>query len=211
MSKISLYNQNGEVTGETLLPKEIFDVKMNRDLVWQVVTAQTGNRRQVIAHTKNRGEIRGGGKKPWRQKGTGRARVGSIRSPLWRKGGITFGPTNAIIFKKDISNRMRKAALFMALSDKAKNNLLVVLDEMALEKPKTKLMVNILNNLPSKNESALIVLPRMDKNLISASRNIPGKAPVQAKDLNCLDVLSFKYLILPKESIKVIKETFCKK
>ena len=110
--KTIVYNQGGKESRETLLPKEIFDVKMSKDLVWQVVVAQTGNRRQIIVHTKGRGEVSGGGKKPWRQKGTGRARAGSNRSPLWRHGGITFGPTNKVIFKKTISDRMRKTALF---------------------------------------------------------------------------------------------------
>ena len=208
--KTIVYNQGGKESGETLLPKEIFDVKMSKDLVWQVVVAQTGNRRQIIAHTKGRGEVSGGGKKPWRQKGTGRARAGSNRSPLWRHGGITFGPTNKVIFKKTISDRMRKTALFMALSDKAKNNFLVVLDGISLEKPKTKLMAAVLDSLPSRGKTALIALPGMDKDLIAASKNIADTLSVQAKDLNCLDVLSFKYLILPKESIKVLKETFAK-
>ena len=208
--KTIVYNQGGKESRETLLPKEIFDVKMSKDLVWQVVVAQTGNRRQIIAHTKGRGEVSGGGKKPWRQKGTGRARAGSNRSPLWRHGGITFGPTNKVIFKKTISDRMRKTALFMALSDKAKNNFLVVLDGISLEKPKTKLMAAVLDSLPSRGKTALIALPGMDKDLIAASKNIADTLSVQAKDLNCLDVLSFKYLILPKESIKVLKETFAK-
>ncbi len=193
-----------------MLPKEIFEVKMNRDLVHQVVVAQSANRRQVMADTKGRGEVSGGGKKPWRQKGTGRARHGSTRSPIWRHGGITFGPKAETIFKKEIPSRIKRQALFMALSDKAKDNLLIVLEDLKLEKPKTKLMAKVLEKLPSKGKSTLVALPTMDKNLISAARNIQGIAVVQAKDLNCLDVLSFKHLIFPKESIKVIKETFNK-
>jgi large subunit ribosomal protein L4 len=119
MSKVSLYNQKGEVVGETLLPKEIFDIKMSPDLVHQVVIAQMGNRRKIIADTKNRSEVSGGGKKPWRQKGTGRARHGSTRSPLWRHGGITFGPTTEVSFKKEIPNKMKRKALFMVISEKA--------------------------------------------------------------------------------------------
>jgi large subunit ribosomal protein L4 len=208
--KIKTYNQEGKEIGEATLPKEIFEVKMNRDLVHQVVVAQAGNRRQVIADTKSRGEVSGGGKKPWRQKGTGRARHGSTRSPIWRHGGITFGPRTGINFKREIPSQMRRKALFMALSDKAKNESLVVLEELKLEKPKTKLMAEILAKLPSKSKSALLVLPAMDKNLISAARNIRDTKVMQAKDLNCLEVLTFRYLIIPKDSIKVLKETFIK-
>ena len=208
--KVLVYNQTGEQVGTTLLPKEIFGVELNSDLVHQVAVSQIANRRRVIANTKGRGEVRGGGKKPWRQKGTGRARVGSIRSPLWRHGGVTFGPTREKIFKKDIPAKMKRKALFMVLSEKVKNNLLVVLDNLKLEKPKTKLMEEVLKKLPSKNESALIALPEVNKDLVLSSRNIRNSGVIQAKDLNCLDLLSSKFLILPKESIKVIKETFLK-
>ncbi len=206
--KINVYNQEGKEIGTALLPKEIFDIKVNPDLVHQVVVSQTANRRKVIAHTKDRGEVRGGGKKPWRQKGTGRARHGSIRSPLWKGGGVTFGPRKTRVFKKKIPKKMRRLALFMVLSAKVKNNLLVLLDSLKLEKPKTKEMAEILKKLPPKSEKSLIILPAMDKNLILAARNIPEVKIAQAKDLNCLDLLSFKYLIMPKEAIKVIKETF---
>ena len=208
--KYNIYNQEGKEIGQTLLPKEIFGLKTNPDLVHQVVVSQMANRRQVIAHTKDRGEVRGGGRKPWRQKGTGRARHGSIRSPLWRGGGVTFGPTKERVFKKKIPEKMRRLALFMALSGKVKNNLLILLDKLKVEKAKTKLMAEILKKLPCKEKSSLIALPEIDKNLILATRNIPKIETIQAKDLNCLDLLSFKYLIMPKESIKVIKETFIK-
>jgi large subunit ribosomal protein L4 len=208
--KTLVYNQEGKEMGEALLPKEIFDVKLNADLVHQVVVAQAANRRKVIADTKDRSEVSGGGKKPWRQKGTGRARHGSTRSPLWRHGGITFGPTSQVNFKKEIPNAMKRKALFMVLSEKAKNNLVLVLEDLKLETAKTKIMAGILSKLPSKKETALIALPSMDKKIISAARNIPGVATMQVKDLNCFDALSFKYFILSKESIKVIKESFIK-
>jgi len=208
--KISVFNQEGKEISQTLLPKEIFDVPFNSDLVHQVVVSQTANRRKVIAHTKNRGEVSGGGKKPWRQKGTGRARHGSTRSPLWRHGGVTFGPTKERIFKKKIPKKMKRKALFMVLSAKVKNNLLILLDKLKIEKVKTKLMTEILKKLPSKVESSLIALPELDKNIILAARNLPHIETIQVKDLNCLDLLSFKYLIMPKDSIKVLKETFLK-
>lgn len=226
--KISVYNQEGKEVGTAPLPKEIFGISINPDLIHQVVVSQLANRRRVIAHAKSRGEVRGGGRKPWRQKGTGRARAGSIRSPLWRGGGVTFGPTKDKVFKKKISKKMKRKALFMALSGKAKNNLLILLDEFKIEEaPKdqarntlsarptgqaktrlTKSMAEILAKLPSQRESALLALPQIDKNIILATRNLPEAKTIQAKDLNCLDLLSFKYLIMPKEVIRVIKETF---
>jgi large subunit ribosomal protein L4 len=208
--KILVYNQEGKEAGEALLPKEIFEVKLNRDLVHQVLVSQAGNRRKVIADTKDRSEVSGGGKKPWKQKGTGRARVGSTRSPLWRHGGVTFGPINQVNFRKGIPDTMKRKALFMVLSEKAKNNLVVVLEDLKLEQAKTKIMAEILSKLPSKKQTALIALPNMDKIVISAARNIPGITTIQAKDLNCLDALSYKYFILPKDSIKVMKESFIK-
>ena len=206
-----VYNQQGEKIGRVRLPKEIFDVKVNPDLIYQVVVSQMANRRQRIAHTKTRKEVRGGGKKPWVQKGTGRARVGSIRSPLWKGGGVTFGPRKEKVFKKKIPKKMKRKALLMVLSEKAKNNLLVLLDKLKVEKPKTKQILEILNKLPCQQKSCLIALPRLDKDIILSVRNISKVETIQAKDLNPLDLLSFKYLLMPKESIKIIKETFFKK
>ena len=209
--KYEVYNQQGEKMEQTLLPKEVFDVKMNPDLIHQVAVFQMANRRRIIADTKDRSEVSGGGKKPWRQKGTGRARAGSIRSPLWRHGGITFGPTKERVFKKKINKKMRRIALSMVLSAKAKNNLLLILDKLSLPEAKTKLMTKILGKLPLKNEaSCLIALPQVDKTIIRVTRNIPNAQTVEARNLNALDLLSFKYLIMPKETIKVIKETFLK-
>ena len=209
--KYPIYNQEGKKIGEVTLPKEIFGLKINPDLIHQVVISQMANRRKAIAHTKDRGEVSGGGKKPWRQKGLGRARHGSIRSPIWKGGGVVFGPRKEKKFKKKIPKKMKRKALLMALSAKLKNNLLIILDKLKISKPKTKEMVKILEKLPAKKESSLIVIPELNRNLILAARNIQDVETRRAKDLNCLDLLSFKYLIMPKESIKVIKETFLKK
>ena len=204
---VKTYDQTGKEVGQTRLPSEIFDVKINSDLVHQVVVSQTANKRTVIAHTKDRAQVRGGGKKPWRQKGTGRARHGSRRSPIWKGGGVTFGPTKERNFEKKINKKMRRKALLMVLSAKAKSNLLVVLEKLILEKPKTKLMAEVFKNLPMKG-SSLLILPGLEKDIIRAARNIPKTATVEARNLNALDLLSFKYLVMPKEAIKVIKETF---
>ena len=206
--KVSVYDQQGKEIGTTLLPKEIFEVPMNLDLVHQIVTSSMANERRVIAHAKNRGEVRGGGKKPWKQKGTGRSRQGSIRSPLWKGGGVTFGPRNNRVFKKKIPKKMRKKALFMVLSEKLRHNLLILLEELKINSSKTKLLMETLGRFPINKESCLIALPEMAKTLILAAKNIPQVKMVQAKDLNCKELLLWKYLILPKESLKVIKETF---
>ena len=212
---VDTYNQKGEKIGQTRLPKEIFKVPVNPDLVYQVVVSQMANRRIPGAHTKTRAEVSGGGRKPWRQKGTGRARHGSIRSPIWRGGGVTFGPTKAKIFKKKIPKKMKRKALFMVLSAKAKENLLLLLDSLKIEKPKTKIMAEIIKNLRSKIKnfkkgSVMITLSQKEENIILASRNIPNLQTIEARNLNVLDLLSFKYLLAPKEAIKVIKETFLK-
>lgn len=209
--KALVYNQQGEKVSEALLPKDIFGVEMNQDLVYQVVVSQTANRRRNIAHTKDRGDVSGGGKKPWRQKGTGRARHGSTRSPIWRHGGVTFGPTKNRNFKQKINTKVRRAALFMVLSAKAQKDQVILLEDLKLEKPKTKLMAEILQKLPVKQESALIALPGSQKDVILAARNLAKTKTLPASDLNALDLLNFKYLVMPKDSIKVIKETFIKK
>jgi large subunit ribosomal protein L4 len=208
--KANVYNQKGEQVSEVLLPKEIFGVEMNRDLVHQVVSAQIANKRQKIAKTKDRAEARGGGRKPWRQKGTGRARHGSIRSPLWKGGGVTFGPRPERVLKKKITKKMKRKALFMVLSAKAKDKQVLVLDNLKLDRPKTKLMAEILNKLFLKQGTGLVVLPGKEDNLIKSTRNIKGAKPLSAKDLNAFDLLSYKYLLMPKDAIKVIKETFLK-
>ena len=217
--KYPVFNQQGKEAGQVLLSKEIFDLKMEPDLVYQVVTSQLSNRRQILAKAKTRGEVSGGGRKPWRQKGTGRARHGSIRSPLWKGGGVTFGPTTNRNFKRKINKKMRRKALFIILSAKAKNKSLLVLDDLKIEEPKTKLMMVIVNKIKSilipekeakstKKESLLLVLSKKDNNIIKASRNIAGVETMLAKDLNGLDLLSFKYLVMPEGALSVIEETF---
>ena len=209
--KYEVLDQKGKKVGEESLVKEIFEVKLNTDLVYQVVTSQMANKRRLIAHTKDRGEVRGGGRKPWRQKGLGRARHGSIRSPIWIGGGVTFGPRKEKSFKKKIPKKMKRLALFMMLSEKAKRKFLILLDELKIETAKTKKMTEVLDKLPFKKQKSLLALPKIDKIIILAARNIPYIETIQARDLNCLDLASFKYLIMPKESLKIIKQTFLKK
>ena len=208
--KVAIYNQEGKEAGNMILPKEIFEVPMNSDLVHQVLISYNANKRQNTAHTKTRGEVRGGGRKPWRQKGTGRARHGSIRSPLWKGGGVTFGPRNEKNWLKDIPKKMKKKALFKVLSEKAKNNLLVVLDKMEMEKPKTKIMAEIIKKLPANNGSRL-VLSTDGKNLFLSARNIAKTGVLEARNLNIVDLLNYKYLLVTEEGIKIIQNTFLRK
>ena len=228
---IPVYNQEGKETGNIDLPQEIFGLKVNQNLVVQAVNAQMANSRQHLAHAKDRSEVRGGGKKPWRQKGTGRARHSSIRSPLWRGGGVTFGPRKEKNFAKKINKKMKRQALLMVLSGKVKDNELVVLDNLALSEPKTKLMVRVLKNIfgalalareksptktktpvkaPVRTPSAMIVLAKNDENVVRAARNLPKISTIGVASLNVKDLLSVKYLLMPKEAIEKIKQTFSK-
>lgn len=211
--KVKLYNQQGENIGQAELPAEVFGLKMNKDLVHQSITIQAANSRKVIAHTKDRSEVRGGGKKPWKQKGTGRARHGSIRSPLWRGGGITFGPTKERVFSQKISKKMKKKALLISLSSKVKDEELVLLDKLELTEAKTKKMAELFKNLEEKigkdfSKGTLVVLAKSDRLIIRAGRNIPKVKILNANNLNILDVLSHKYLLMPQESVKVIEKTY---
>ena len=210
--ELAVFNTEGKEVEKINLPQGIFGLKVNHDLVKQAVEAQMSQARIPYAHTKDRGEVRGGGKKPWRQKGTGRARHGSIRSPIWRGGGVTFGPRKEKVFAKEISKKMRRKALLMVLSGKAKDNEIVVLDDLKLEQAKTKLMAQIIKNLNSvKNDlgkGALVVMGAKDENVIRATRNIPKFLTIGAQSLNVADLLNHKYILMPKGAIEIIEKTF---
>ncbi|MBI4359303.1 MAG: 50S ribosomal protein L4 [Candidatus Nealsonbacteria bacterium] len=210
---VKTYNQNGEETGKTLLPKAIFEVKLNSDLVHQVVRSQMANQRQGTVHTKTRSEVRGGGKKPWRQKGTGRARHASIRSPLWRGGGIVFGPTKNKVYKQKINKKMARKALFMVLSAKAKEEELLVLDHWKMAEAKTKIAAQVIRNLRSKaanfkKGSFLFILPQKDEKLVRATRNLADVETIEARNVNAWKLLSFPNLLLTKETISTFKDLF---
>lgn len=208
--KYPVYNQSGKEEGTITLPKEIFEVKMNPDLVHQVFVSQASNQRQNSAHTKNRSEVRGGGRKPWRQKGTGRARHGSTRSPIWVGGGVSGGPRNERNYKKDIPKAMRRKALFMVLSEKAKNDLLVVLERLEMEKAKTKIMADLIKKLPANKGSRLVLYTGGGKSIFLAARNIKKTGVLEARNLNLVDLLNYRYLLTTKDGIKEIEKTFLK-
>jgi len=209
--KIDIYNQEGKKIEQLNLPKEIFEKDFNSDLVHQVLVCMQANRRRVIAHTKDRGEVRGGGKKPWRQKGTGRARHGSIRSPLWIGGGVTFGPTKERNYKKNIPLKMKRNALKCVLSQKLRDKEIFVIDALNIEEPKTKIIGDILEKFvkgvkKERFKTLLIILDKKDDKIIRAVKNIPNIDVIEARNLNALDIASYRDLLITKKSIKTIKD-----
>jgi len=215
-----LFNQKAEEIGNIDLPNRIFKIKVKDDLVHQALVTQEANSRMPIAHTKDRREAHGGGRKPWQQKGTGRARHGSIRSPIWKGGGVTFGPRNTTDYSKKMNKKARRLALFMVLSSKLRDNQLLVVDDIKLEASKTKSMNLIVNKLSSKftdfkkskkkQDKILIAAPGVDDSLVKATKNLPFTSIIRADSLNIKDVLEKKYLILLKDSIELIEKTFSK-
>jgi len=199
MTKI--YNQEGKEVSELKLSEAIFNLPWNADLVHQAVRVALANQRQVLASTKDRSEVSGGGRKPWRQKGTGRARHGSIRSPIWKGGGITFGPTKERNFKLKINKKMARKAFLTALSTKARDSELLVLDDLKLSAPKTKEMAKIMKNF-SQVKNSLLVLAGKNEDIKIAGRNLPNLRIINIDNLNILDILKYKYLIFTKEGIE---------
>lgn len=207
MPKTKIYNQEGKESGEIELPERIFGVKLVDDLVHQVVVAQMANSRKVLADTKDKGEVRGGGRKPWKQKGTGRARHGSIRSPLWKGGGVTFGPTTDRNFSKRINKKMKMKALFMVLSGKLRDKEIVVVDDLKINKTSTKSMKDIFSKLPVKGK-VLLSLDKNNKNILNSVKNIPEVSVISSDSLNIVDLLKNKVLVINKKGIKKIEDTY---
>lgn len=209
--KVKSYNQSGEEAGTVELPDGVFGLKWNNDLVHQVVTGQMANARVHVAHAKDRREVRGGGKKPWRQKGTGRARHGSIRSPLWKGGGVTHGPLTQKNFKKKVNKKMAKKALFTVLSAKARDGEIVAMESLSFPEAKTKQAAALFANLArqdtlsriTKGNGALVVLAGRDDTARRALRNLPFVGIDMARNLNAREVLQYKYMVLPKKTIEL--------
>jgi large subunit ribosomal protein L4 len=207
--KVKLYNQQAESIGEIELPARVFELSWNPDLVHQAYRAILAANRRVIAHTKGRGEVRGGGKKPWVQKGTGRARHGSIRSPLWRGGGVTHGPTKERNFKLKIPKKMRKKAIATLLSEKARRKDLIVVDEISLPEPKTRHAAAILKNFGKDKKdfgSVLILTPSASSDLQRSFRNIPRLKVLEAKNVNVLELLRYRKVFLLKDAIPTLEK-----
>jgi large subunit ribosomal protein L4 len=207
MSKIKVYNMEGKVVSEREMAPKLFGVKVNEGLVHLAAEAQNANSRVAAGHSKTRGEVRGGGKKPWKQKGTGRARHGSSRSPIWVGGGITFGPQSDRNYSKKINRKSKQVALAMALSDKVQNESLIGLDAVDMKDGKTKLMAGMLKKLPV-GRKTLLVLPKSDKMAIRASRNLQNIWTVTAGDLNLLDVLKANTVVAVVGALDILEKTY---
>lgn len=214
--KIKVYDIKGKEKEEISLPEEIFGLELNNDLVHQVTVSMMSNQRQVISHTKGRGDVSGGGKKPWKQKGTGRARHGSSRSPIWKGGGVTFGPTNERNFDKKINKKAKTKALFQVLSQKLKDGEIIFVDSVSFETPKTKQAVEMLKdlskvkgfeNILTKNKnSALITNTELNQNNVKSFANLANVKTDELRKLNVLDLLKYKYLVIsnPKETLELL-------
>jgi len=210
MPKINVYNLNGEVTEELNLSPDVFGVEPKQDVIHQVTLGFLANRRGPYAHTKTRGEVSGGGKKPWKQKGTGRARHGSIRSPLWIGGGITFGPRNDRDYTVKINKKTKDKALCMLLTDKLLNNEIIVVDKLDLKDAKTKALVGIteklLKNINKKMEDKGLLLTGTNKNIKLASRNLKDMKNVTDKNFGFLEVINSNYIISEKEVLQALEK-----
>ena len=189
--------------------KTVFEVPFNKDLVHQALIRQLANKRVAIAHTKTRGEVRGGGRKPFRQKGTGNARQGTIRAPHMRGGGVVFGPRNNRNFTKDMPKKQRRKALFSALSEKARNNEIIGLEGYEAAEPKTKDFVSMLKKLPIER-NVLVVVGGKNPIVKKASSNIANAKTVTANYLNIHDLQKYRKVLIFKDAVDVIKETFLK-
>lgn len=208
--KVEVKNLKGKKIEDLQLSDDVFGLQVKEEILHNVYLAGYANKREVIAHTKNRAERAGSGIKPWKQKGTGRARVGSVRSPIWRKGGIIFGPRNERNFSKKVNKKEKKLAIKMALSGKLVSGQITVVEKLDLDENKTKNMAKALGGLGLQGKTLLAYLPE-EKKVTLASRNIKGVQNILAANLNVFDMLNNKNLILSKEGIKMIEKKYSKK
>lgn len=205
MASVDVFNQKGEKIDSMELDDSIFNAEIKEDLVQRAVVWQLAKRRSGTACTKARGQVRGGGKKPWRQKGTGRARAGASRSPIWTGGGTVFGPSPRS-YATSLPKKVRKAALISVLSSKFQNDLLKVVDNIELAEPKTKLFAQTVKDLGIDQEKALFVTAEKNDSLIRSSRNIYKVLVLPTEGINVYDLLKFDRLVLLKSSIPMIQE-----
>lgn len=203
-----VFNKAGKEVGSVTLKDAIFGVEINEALVHDAVVNQQTNSRAVLAHAKDRSEVRGGGRKPWRQKGTGRARHGSRRSPIWSGGGVTFGPTKVRNFAKKMNTKARRKAFFMTLTDKLNDQAFVVVDDLSLESPKTKEMSMMLKALPLKGRRILVVVDPSNKNMRLAISNIENVESIAPNSLNVVDVLKTNTLVIGQAELEFMSKHF---
>lgn len=205
MPKIDILDVKGNVVGDVELSEGIFGIEPNEYVVHEVVVALLANRRQGTRSALTRSEVRGGGRKPWRQKGTGRARAGTIRSPLWRGGGVIFAPKSRDYSKK-VNKKVKALAMKSVFSAKVQDNELRILNQLAMEVPKTKEMIAVLNNINA--QKALIILPDNNEAVIRSASNIPKVATTTVNELNVYDMLKYDILIMTQEALEKIEEVY---
>jgi large subunit ribosomal protein L4 len=207
MPEVEVKDRNNNVIEKITLPEDVFGREVREDILHTAVVNYLANQRQGTHSTKTRSAVRGGGKKPWRQKHTGRARHGSIRSPLWRGGAIVFGPQPRDYYYK-LPKKQKRLALKTALSAKLQDNELTVIDNIALDKPKTKEMVSLLKNIGLNGKSVLIVTADKDENVYLSARNIPGVDVIRAVDINTYDILVHDHVLVTREALAKIQEVW---
>lgn len=210
MATVKVYNMAGKVVGDQTLEPKLFDVKPKAEVVYQVVVAQGANSRTVLAHTKTKAEVRGGGRKPFKQKHTGRARAGSIRSPLWRGGGVVFGPRKNRNFEQKVNKKMKNVALAMVLSDKVANDHLVVIDKITLYDMKTKTLIKSLQLLPCADKKTLMAFAVKDANTLKAAANVKNLVTIAADSINLVDVMKYDYLVIDQAGLTTLSKVFAK-
>jgi len=206
MPKVDILNINGEKVDELVLSDNVFGAEVNEHVLYEVVKNQLANKRQGTQSAKTRSEVRGGGRKPWRQKGTGRARQGSTRSPQWVGGGIVFAPKPRD-YRYTLPKKVRRLAMKCALSSKVQNKEIIILDALNMEAPKTKEFAKILNNLKVEKK-ALIVLGENNKNVIKSASNIEGVTTAQVNTINVYDILKHDAFIITKDAVEKVEEVY---
>lgn len=209
MAVISIYNKEGKKVEDLNVSDVVFGEKKNDQLLHQVFMVMSGNQRNPIAHTKGKGQVAGSGMKPFRQKGTGNARQGQKRNPVLKGGGVSFGPTSARNFKRDLNKKMKQKAVCIALSDKLRSKMIVAIDIINIDGKKTKAFAEILKKLKMTGK-ILVAFSEKEKSMSLASRNIKNITNTMAKDLNVMDILNNKYLFLSKDSIEFLEKKFAK-
>ncbi|HBM75566.1 MAG TPA: 50S ribosomal protein L4 [Clostridiaceae bacterium] len=203
MPKVGLYNINGEQVGDLELSENVFGIEVNKEAMHQVVKMQLANKRQGTQSALTRGEVSGGGIKPWRQKGTGRARQGSIRAPQWIHGGVVFAPKPRD-YSYTLPKKIKRLAMKSALSSKVAENELIVLDSLKIEEPKTKVIANMLKSFGAKK--ALIVVLEKDEPVYRSARNIEGAAVLPVNNLNVYDILKYEKFIITRDAVSKVEE-----
>lgn len=202
---ITVFNSEGETVGTATLSPSIFGIEPNLQVLYEALKIYLGNQRQGTASTKGRSEVRGGGTKPWRQKGTGRARAGTVRSPLWVGGGVAFGPKPRT-FRRALPKKMNKLARQSALSLQAKEGKIQIIEDVVFDEPKTKRMISVLDALGLQNKKVLFLIEKANENLLKSCRNIPNLIVKQARDVPAYDVLNSEMILMTKSGLAQIEE-----